>query len=273
MNDYKYSLHTPGLYYTNLPTFVDNDSLADYKGFSSLYSVDARTAEALQQAGTAGSFKGVVWSERLWLDVDTKGLSPEEAVNKLHLVETVLKTMEVDYVAYDSGGNPVIGGGHFGILRSNPPSHLLPAQDREWAKKHFGAVADLSIYTHLHLFRLPGTVHEVTGRSKSVVSRQSGKSLTLPPLSKSVPVLDAPFEVEGARKSIFSNFNIMNNIGPQRNGERHLALVRLAFELKEHGVGPNQALWILQENNLLFQEPKGQEELEKIVKDIYGKEA
>lgn len=271
MNGYTYNLYSTGLFYPDIPCFVDSSELANKQGFASLYSVNLDTAQAIKQAATQANYKGLAWSQRLWIDVDTKGLSTEEAIDRLNLAEARLKEMGLDYIAYDSGGHPFVGGGHFGILRDTEPSHVLPAQDRAWVKKHFGDIADLSIYTHLHLFRLPGTVHQTTGRTKVLVGKQAGKVLTLPPLVKGEPLLTefGNENTEGG-KSIFANFNIMANIGPRKNGERHAALVKLAFELRDHGVGPNQALWLLQENNKLFNEPKPDAELEKIIKDLYG---
>lgn len=267
MNEYRYSLYTPGLYYTSVPTFVRDNGSEHDTGFSSLYSVDLATTKALEQAGTTKEFKGVVWSERLWLDIDTKGLSVDASVELLNRVETRLKEMGLAFCVYDSGGHDSVGGGHFGILRKADPSHLLPQRDRQWAKRHFPE-ADSSIYTHLHLFRRPGTVHQITGRRKELVFEQAGKVLELPTLEVASPTFKV-IESDNT-ESIFSNFNIMSLIGPRRNGERHFTLVKLAFELRDHGVDIQAAQWILGQNNLLFDEPKSFDEIFKIVQDVYS---
>lgn len=272
MNEYLYSIYSAGLYYASVPSFVGVGDLENKQGFSSLYSVTLETSKAIQQTGTTQGYKGVVWSERLWLDIDTKHLSEEVSILTLQNVETKLKEMNLDFISYDSGGHPSVGGGHFGILRDTRPSHLLPAQDRSWVKEHFPQ-ADSSIYTHLHLFRLPGTVHQVTGRQKCLVTRQSGKSLVLPKFQRaevSSNLFDNEGQENSSNRSVFSNFEIMSQIGPQTNGQRHFSLVRLAFSLRDHNIPLDKAYWFLRENNKLFAEPKQDSEIEKIVRDVFG---
>lgn len=271
MNEYTYSLHTPGLYTESVLSFVPSHGLALLTGFSSLYSTDAATAKAVVQAGTTKDFKGVVWSERLWIDVDTKGLTESEAIAKLEAVENRIKEMGYDYVVYDSGGHTSVGGGHFGILREEVPSHLLPSRDRSWVRKHFPE-ADTSIYSHLHLFRLPGTVHETTGRTKHLVGRQSGQRLTLPPLEKAEMTRTVSPSKNSGVSSVFSNFSLMSLLGPVKVGERHFRLVKIAFELRDHGVAESDAMWFMLQANKMFYDPKDEMEVAKILQDIYVKQ-
>jgi hypothetical protein len=86
VNEFRYSLYTPGKLHSVAPTFMDSNR-ADVQGFLRSFQVDERTAEAIQQAGTTISFKGVVWSDTLWIDID----SYEQA----SAVEQKLKEMEL----------------------------------------------------------------------------------------------------------------------------------------------------------------------------------
>lgn len=262
MNGFIYRVYSPGLYYSAKPCFLDPDALGSKTGFASLYAVSDETRKAIEQVGTTKEFAGCVWSERLWLDVDSY-----EAAEK---VENRLKEMGYDYIAYDTGGR----GAHFGIARDTAPSHVLPAQDKAWVKKHFPEPeVDKSLYTHLHLFRIPGTLHGTTGKPKVLVSRQSGKVLVHEPYKPSENRSIATFSNVGAPSgtgSIFDNFSIMSQTGPARNGNRHPTLVRLAYALKAGSIPIDKAYWWLSETNKMFEEPKGEQEIEKIIKDIYA---
>lgn len=261
-----FHIYSPGLYYSAEPVFHSGIALDSKTGFASLYAVSGQDREAIEQAGTTKGFAGVVWGQRLWLDVDSY-----EAADK---VETKLKEMKYDYVAYDTGGR----GAHFGILRNSAPSHLLPAQDRAWAKKHFESEADTSIYTHLHLFRLPGTIHASTGKPKVLVTRQSGESLIYAKLDNIIPSSSgnlgtlSTLQSDSNSRSVFDNFDIMAQTGPARNGNRHPTLVRLAYSLKGASVPVDKSFWWLCEANKMFPEPKDEKEIEKIVRDVYGSE-
>lgn len=253
MNDYIHHLYSPGKWVPAGFNFINGLSLTAAQGFVSLYGVDKATADAIVAENTPRQFKGVVWSERLWVDID----SYEQAER----VEETLKRMELDFVAYDSGGK----GAHFGILRTHPPSHLLPQKDRSWVKAVLPQ-ADTSIYSHMHLFRIAGTVHERTGRRKELVSTSQGRALLLPPLLEQRDYSFSPGDVE----SIFDMYRVMANTVPAINGERHHTLVRLAYALKDDAkVNSDTALWWLLETNKLFDEPKNDEEVLKILRSIY----
>lgn len=255
-----YHVYSPGLYYPPTPVFAFNRDLDNKQGFASLYGVSQQDAECIIEAGSTKGFAGCVWSERLWIDCDSY-----EVADK---VESKLKGLGYDYVAYDTGGRGV----HFGVLRDSAPSHLLPIQDRAWVQSQFPeSEVDKSIYTPLHLFRLPGTVHASTGKPKVLVVRQSGKSLVHVKYVAEARVAIS-FSFDDALSdsgSVFDNFNVMAQTGPARNGNRHPSLVRLAYSLKAASVPVDKAYWWLCETNKMFDDPKNEAEIEKIVKDIF----
>jgi hypothetical protein len=252
---YEWVIYSSSKSFGSKPNLVRFSSLSGKEGFTSLYSVTLETANAIRQAGTTAGFKGTVWSERLWLDVD----SYEEAEK----VERKLYEMELDFVGYDSGGK----GAHFGILRSNPPSHLLPSQDRSWATTHFPQ-CDSSIYTHLHLFRLPGTLHEGSGRYKELVTEHKGGALSVPSVEFALKSSQS-FESVKLDESVFDNLKVMANTVPEFNGQRHARLVKLAYALKEKNVSIDIAYWWLSETNKMFEESKTDECIEQIVRSIF----
>jgi hypothetical protein len=234
------------------PNFISRNELPN-AGFASLYGVDAGTAQALQQAGTTTGFKGVVWTDRLWLDIDN--------YTACEAVEERLRRMNVDFVGYDTGGR----GGHFGVRRDAHPSHLLPAMDRQWAEANIPE-ADRCIYTHLHPFRLPGTVHDSTGRTKREACSARGSSLTLPPFTKQeMPTIP---NSGGQRQSVFDCPRVMMNSAPN-NGARHPQLLRLAYALRDLGVSNMEARWWIAQVNMTFEMPKDEAYLDKLVGSIF----
>jgi hypothetical protein len=137
--------------------------------------------------------------------------------------------------------------------------------------EHFPA-ADPSIYSHLHLFRLSGTVHETGGRLKALVQDVPGPGLPPHP-----PLFGERFHTEllaptdAAARSVFDCFRVMRDTRPVSPGDRHHTLVRLCYGLRDDAkMNSFMALWWLGEVNKLFSEPRAHEDLEHIVRSIYG---
>lgn len=258
---YKYYVHSEHKRHTLPPRFIERGALG--QGFSSLYAVSAADAAAITAAGTTAGFKGVVWAERLWIDVDTFAAADE--------VEKRLKELNLGFIAYATGNR----GAHFGIARDSEPSHLLPAQDKKWVREHFEGLADLSIYTHLHLFRLPGTVHETGGGEKRLVLEHPGNVLTLPAWKKDEGVYGSGDSSDvysaGANDSIFRLFRVMSNSVPTKVGTRHPTYVRLLHALRDDAqVSPALARFWLGEVNKMAEEPRSDSDLDDLVRSIFS---
>lgn len=239
------------------PKFYDKKHVDPESQFCSVYAVRPDDAKWIEEAGTVTGFKGLVWSQRLWLDFDDLSAA-ESAMVTLH-------KMGVDYVVYDTGGR----GYHIGILRDAVPSHLLPQQDKLWVSTNLPN-ADLSIYWHLHLFRLPGAVHSKTGRRKAFVRKTPGKALHLPKWNggptETVQSTGLSQSKED-RPSVFSTWSVISNLQP--TGHRR-QLVELASAIKaDTKITFDEALWLVLEVNRGFNSPRGVDEVEKIVKWAY----
>lgn len=260
MNElYSHYVYSTGTHYGNSPLVVHRNRLPAW-GFSSLYAVTEETARGIKEAGSTARFAGCVWNERLWLDFDS--YKHKEAVI------ATLKDYNFNFVVYDSGNRGI----HVGVLRDASPSHLLPYQDKEWAQAVFPE-ADMSIYSHLHLFRLPGTVHEVGGRPKEQIYKQDGQVLVLPKWERKDAIRSSVVSGDNAANSsgvsVFESNRVMMNTIPTRNGERHPTLLKLMYGHKEAGTPLDMARWWLQETNKLCETPKSEQELEHILLSVY----
>lgn len=270
MGDYSNVFNYRLVSYTNSlgkpPSFCHNSLVLNEKfNFASVYGIREEDARAIQDSGTAAGFKGVVWSQRLWADFDS-----EEAGLR---AQAYLKEEGYDHIVYTTGNR----GCHLGIARDCRPSHTLPMQDKLWAKEHLPG-CDLSLYWHLHLLRLPGTVHESTGLPKRVLYKHTGRVLTLPPYTppENMPESSIAQSLDQSGKTtrrgcIFYIWAIASQL-TYNGGSRHDQLVRLAKALQSDGkVSEAECRWVVEEVNRGFYEPKGPEELNSIVRWAYGR--
>jgi hypothetical protein len=261
MNEhFLYRLGSPDRSLGRPPQFYrSSDLVARGCRFASVYAIRKEDAEAINEAGTAAQFKGIVWGAKLWIDLDT-----EEAARA---AQCRLKELGLGHTVWTTGGR----GCHIGVDRLANPSHLLPYQDKQWVKENIAA-ADLSLYWHLHLIRLPGALHEKTGQPKRLLYTIEGRHLSLPqynPEQTDVAVEGQKSPKDGYN-SIFSNWSIVSKLTDDGTS-RHHQLVRLASALVDHGgVSQTEALWVLLEVNRGFKEPKPVEEVEKIVGWAYN---
>lgn len=262
MNDfrdrYNFLVYSPRPDYGSSPTVLpvsDTDSL---EGFTSLYRITLESAEGILEATTTAGFKGSVWSEKLWIDLDSK-----ETLDK---TKEILNGLGVSYSVWFTGNR----GYHIGIQRDAQPSHVLPEQDKSWVRRTV-PYADLGIYTHLHLFRLPGTRHSKTGVRKELVGTAPGRSLVHAPYER--PRVHSPSVIQSSNStsSVFSDFLVMSQLGRVRVGNRHSTLVRTGFALRDRGLDSGFTRTWLIEMNKQFQEQKSHEEIEKIIQDIYSR--
>ena len=244
------------------PVFVHNSRVAGPGvKFTSVYALREEDAKAIQAAGTTAGFRGTVWSQRLWIDFDSYAAAER--------AESFLKKEGYDYVAYDTGGR----GHHVGVLRHIAPSHLLPARDKDWVYANLQG-ADLSLYGHIHLIRLPGVMHERTGRPKVLFQSVRGRAIELPEYHPKEIRATKFAPQSNERMSIFSNWAVVSRLtGNTQEGDRHRSLLILCRGLKECKVTVDEALWVMLEVNKGYNDPKPEEEVVRIAEWTYAQES
>lgn len=249
---YEYYLFKFQVYDTNF--LIMHRSELPALGFSSLYAITKEDAEALVSASTSVQFKGSVWSQTLAIDVDDE----EVAL----VVENRLSEMKLDFTVYSTGNR----GKHFYITRPHSPSHILPQIDKEWIKEHFPS-CDTSIYSNLHLFRLPGAIHDKTGNRKKLLCSYKGIPLILPDhLTQNDHILYK--SGKDVTQSIFLDQWVMSQTVPWQDGKRHEALLNLGVKLRKNGEPIEFIERWLYHANLLHTPPKPQEELDRIIQFV-----
>lgn len=206
-------------------------------GFASLYGVSEADAKSMLTVGSFAGYRGSVDpGPYLWIDCDTT----DSAIR----TEDRLKELGVEYQVWQTGNR----GLHFAVKRKLSASQHVPEIDKEWVKKNCPG-ADLRLYSHLHLFRRPGAIHEKTGLKKSIAASHPGSTLFLEYSGRKI---SEPKRIDGVT-SVFANQSIIEySMIPYQSGtNRRKYLSKLALEIAKTGNSKDFALtWMLNVNML-----------------------
>jgi hypothetical protein len=237
--------------------------LADVPGFGyrGVYNVRESDATQLEEHGIE-SFRGTVHSDMLLVDCDS--------FDAADYTQAALEYLGLAFTRYFTGNR----GAHFEIQRFCTPTHLLPQFDKAWVKAHLPH-ADLSLYTPLHIIRVEGSVHELTGQKKTFELGMTGTALEFPknlPAEKMVPTPEIALQ---GLQCVFLDRFLMINTTPLVKGEntkgRHSRLCSVAARLRDLGQPEMFALGWLMNLNLMYEPSVEKDELERIVRWAYSK--
>lgn len=158
----------PELKRYGLPKLVPITDVANYTGFRSVYGYPEELAQLINERGSTRELVGrCVYSDKLFVDFDHGDGSDLLAW---------LYDEQIEHSVWDTGNR----GLHVHIMIEPMLDPLVPQSQQAWVREHIPG-ADLSFYIHGGIVRLPGTVHQKTGRTK--VKRQeirSGRPLEIP---------------------------------------------------------------------------------------------
>lgn len=232
--------------------FIPENTLPSI-GFCSVYGVSDADAKALLEAGTYAGFKGVVYpGTYLWIDVDDNDVA-QDYVKKL-------EGMGLEFQVWATGNR----GLHFAIRRDVSPSPHVPNIDKAWVQANFPN-SDLRLYSHLHLLRREGTIHEKTGLKKRLLSHTPGAVLFLeysPAAAKAKPYN------HGNIISVFESRAILDLSIAHEAGSRRKYMLRLAAELaRTNNPIEFSLMWMVNVN--MLGDPLDFEDLERIVQWAY----
>ncbi len=220
-------------------------------GFRSVYQFTEADAKAMERDGYA-RWKGSVWSPELFIDID----KPEEIDNVCNRLEL----LGIAFNLYSTGNR----GAHLHIPRECEPSHRLPEIDKQFASS-LGSV-DLHIYHSVAMYRCIGAKHKATGERKELLDSRAGNVLDLRESKAPIAPKHSPafFEHNGMQ-SVFTSPVLQLLAVPWAVGERHAAMVRAACELRRLGQSYEFSFGYLQNVSLMAEEPKSDEEINKIL--------
>lgn len=228
------------------------------QGYISVFRFSEIDAEIIRAQGhSRGLDRFKVGSEVLYLDFDDGDVSAAEA-------SEWLVNQKVTHWVYASGGK----GCHV-LARCEPGySHVLPQQHAILAGV-VDARHDPSLYTHGHLVRLPGTVHEKTGNKKELLWKYEGDQvLPLPPEPVYVPKEEILITDKDALYFMFRALSqaLETDTKP---GNRHSILWRIPVDCRRAGISYAACREIMHAVNAHFLPPKDAAEVDAVLESGY----
>lgn len=236
---------------------VESVKFEAHRGFRSVYFFGQQAFDLIMKRNSvSGIDECPVFSDTLFVDFDDGDTS-------IVMFENILTHSGIGYELFFSGRK----GFHFHIPLIPMWGASVPYSQKMWIESTGVKTADLSIYKHTGLIRLPGTIHEVTGVKKHQVKKFVGNPLNIPLLEKGV--LEFELETFGggsvaaALSSALRSF--VDTPGP---GYRHGRLVSIGKKLIEGGLSVDATREMLVLINGEWDHPKDEEEINDCMRRI-----
>lgn len=243
----------------DLPKFLKRHN----PGFRSLYEFGEEDAGRIRSNNHSRGLNAfMVYSDILVIDLDNGD-------KDLHKLEKYIKEHDYKYEIWSSGGK----GYHVYIFITPMYGKDVPYSQKCFVET-LGVDADLSLYQHGRLFRLPRTIHKKTNKRKELLRSGGGKLLTIEmqkaPIKADLPALR--FENEDTSEMVYALLRFIQMIeSPKGPGERHMHIWGTATMFARAGLSMVAALELLQWVNEQWPEPKDPEDVEKAVMQAYQK--
>lgn len=239
-----------------LVPYVDKES---YTGFTSVYGF---LDEAVTQITKCGSTKNIsklpVYSDVLYVDFDNNDDAAKE-------MEAMLRDKGIKFSMFHSGGRSI----HFHIDIEPMAGANVPESQKYWMQQN-APLADMSIYRHTGMYRLPLTFHAKNpGKRKLPISHNDGVKLKIenrPTIKVSMVNTDETIDAKEHYKILGRLLHMT-----AAEGDRHRHALKIVTACKHSGKGSDDArrlvgMW----NEDSCSPPKADWELEKIVRWVYG---
>lgn len=233
-------------------TFLSQDQVTSRIGFRSVYAfeLDPKSSKGLNQYP--------VYSDVLFVDFDDGLESPG-----YHKLLALLLNNGLAFQSYASGSKGV----HVHVAIDPMFGSEVPYSQKVFMEA-LDVGCDLSIYRHSSLIRLPGTIHDKTGKAKEQINEGGFDLLQIPsktlPVFANVEVADANlFYVAATRLA-----GLLHNEPP--TGNRSLTLWSLAKNLANSGISFETTLELAYTVNNSWKHPKSESEVLRSVKQAYG---
>lgn len=236
---------------------LPESALLRLPGFCSVFSFgDLDSLEIINNKSSRGFKNYRVSARNLVIDLD-------DGEESIHELLKLLRELDYSYTAYVSGGK----GYHIFIKCEESYRIDLPALHQVMAV-NLAPTCDRSLYRHSSLIRLPGTVHEKTGKIKEVIERHLGSNLLMLPELAIAPPREI---VKSSRTAVYMYYQTLADAVQYSiaTGGRHNKLWQIAKDGFEAGIPYNQVLSDMQVANAFFSPPKELYEVEHVLETTY----
>ena len=211
------------------------DEVAKKHGFCSIYAFEEDAAkEIIAQGNSKGLGRFPVWADKIVLDLD----NGEEGLQEL---TAWCQERELGYRVFSSGSKGFhLEVPHIPVLDKNLPyTHRLLAEST-------GVPCDPTLYQSGRLYRLEGTIHEKTGKSKQLVEEVEGENLLEIAIREPPESRFKIRDVEDSELLPFFLSAVANSIGSSPGvGRRHTFLWGMAKDAGRCGLSYETTLELL----------------------------
>lgn len=223
---------------------------------------DALSDRIADQNSTADLKDESVYCDTIFVDFDDR---PEEA----KAMQGVLKRLGIGFCVYDSGGRSV----HLHIKCKPIEGSWVPLAVKNWVRRMSNGKADLSFYHPSGMYRLPGTVHEKTGRIKHIIHQEKGALAYI--MESDTKLFKTKVKLEQDEPPVKVAERLKKNLltVKEEGYNRHqFVSVILAKDCIKLNVAEDEAVeMILSWNSLFCRPPLPEGEVEDRVKESYKK--
>jgi hypothetical protein len=243
---------------------IPADALESLVGFRSVFGFDEHTAQIIKQSHSSKGLSAYpVTTCEIAFDWD-------DCKDGAYCCLEQMKQLNVPFKFYFTGNR----GYHLHITTELDVGQDIPARHKHFAKS-LNVGADLSLYKHSSLLRLPGTIHEKTGKPKMLIEQNlEGSALKIPELPengiKKPLVFDlAPLTSPEDLRWVIGDMHASWFKAPEV-GNRHALIWRTALRMREGGLSYECALELLLHMNRSWGDrAKVDSEVARAVRDGY----
>ena len=248
---------------TGKPKLVPYNDRHKYTGFTSVYGFLEEAVKSIEGSrSTRGLGRTPVYSDILYVDFDDN----EEAAVKFRA--DIIRIYDCEYKMYHSGGRSI----HFHIPIEPMYGINVPFSQKTWME-NIAPEADMSIYRHSGLYRLPGTYHSKNpGKKKELLDEREGRKIRIENRPRAaVPTIDDEVEEKGEEYFHMILGKLLNT--QISEGGRHPHAYKIAMAGRTSGKSKDYTRRLLgMWNHDNCYPAKTEWELDKLVNWVYGEE-
>jgi hypothetical protein len=241
------------------PRLVPYKDKGKYTGFTSVYGFLEDAADQINRSGSTKNISRLpVYSDVLYVDFDNQ----DEAAKEM---ESMLRDRNISFSMYHSGGRSI----HFHVDIEPMAGVNVPDSQKYWMQEN-APLADMSIYRHTGMYRLPFTFHaKYPGKQKKLLGCNEGAKLKI----ENRPIVKVSMVDTDENMSAKEHYKILGRLlhMPAAEGDRHRHALKIVTACKHSGESDDDArrlvgMW----NKDACSPPKADWELDKIVRWVYG---
>lgn len=199
------------------PELVPLSPKHDGYQYRSVFAYGDEVAYSIRSSGNTRDLKTKpVYSDTLYIDVDSDNTVVQAVGDKLC-------ERRVRFEYWTTGNR----GAHFHIPIQPMCGIMVPYSQRMWVTEVMdGIEVDTSIYIATGQIRLPGAIHEKTGKNKRILESIRGNLLEIPMIEVKTMQSKAPWERVATTKYSY----IDNLTRPRGSGQRHRHIMIIVKE-------------------------------------------